>query len=292
MIISDALKKLPKVDTSGARPKEQQISHSSHQSHTPPAQIKHPKKKLATSYSLNSINLSNHSIKENSTPLPSKVQDPVYAIINRSILHSKESKSQQPGPLSDFLTFSEDIFGVLGEKGEEKEEEEEEKEEDQMNLEQLGIHTKFQDYKAELVYSEVKMCEGYRSKEEAVDHEPLTSDLQDFQAVGFSKDYKNYSSNSQRPFKDALFVVDDEEQLNMSMKQLSIHHAPYVYNAESIYSQVPDYYDNDHDNVETLDIVDDAEHFYTPRAANTHLSNYEDNQNNRFSTYDNLRKML
>ncbi|KAG7322863.1 hypothetical protein KOW79_014209 [Hemibagrus wyckioides] len=278
--ISGALKKFQKGEASGTRPKEQQIPHYSEQSHTPPAKVKHPKKKLTTSVSLNSINVSDSSKKDNigRTPLPCNVQDPVYAMINKSKSHSKSknSKTQQFCPLPDIDDFSEDIFGVLGD---------EEEEGNQKNPEQLAIHPKFKDYKSEPVYSEVKVHGDYGSKDEAVDDIPhsLTSDLQDSRAVAFLK-----------VSDDIPCMVDEEEQLERSMEQLSIHQMPNVYGAESIYSQVPGCYDDYGDNEECVDIVEIPEYFYPPPppCAFDIDPSFEDPQDEGFCTYDNLPKRL
>ncbi|MCI4388475.1 hypothetical protein PGIGA_G00086470 [Pangasianodon gigas] len=307
-IISDALKKLPKMETSGTRPKEQQIPQNSQQSHTPPAQTKHPKKKLTTSFSLNSINLSDIPSKDSKVksidstpPFSSNVQDPVYAMISRPKLHMKSTKDyQQLGPLPDFVTLSEDVSGVL-------------EEEDQMNPEQLAIRTKFKDYEDETVYSEVKNFDDYGSKNEAVDntvdtyfYEPqshnltVCSDLKDSRAVGFNKDYKNQQfvpqSNFLKLSKDISCIKGEEEQLDMSMERLAIHHTPNVYGAEGMYSQGTDFYDDYGDNEEFVDNVEDHEYFYPPPASDTHFknspSNLEDSQADGFSTYDNLPKRL
>ncbi|KAK3550301.1 hypothetical protein QTP86_024285 [Hemibagrus guttatus] len=277
-IISDALRKFQKGEASGTRPKEQQIPHNSEQSHTPPAKVKHPKKKLTTSFSLNSINLSDKKHNTSSTPsLPCNVQDQVYAMIAKPKSHSKskDSKTQQFCSLPDIDDFSEDIFGVLREE-----------EGNQKNPGQLAIHPKFKDYKSEAVYSEVNLYGGYGSKDEAVDDIPhsLTSDLKDSQAVGFLK-----VSN------DIPCMVDEEEQLDLSLEQLSIHHTPNVYGAESIYSQVPDYYDDYGDNNECLDIVESPEYLFPPLppcAFDTDPFNIADSQDEGFCTYDNLPKRL
>lgn len=223
--------------------------------------------------------MSDSSKKDNisSTPsLPCNVQDPVYAMINKSKSHSKSknSKKQQFCPLPD---FSEDTFGVLGE--------EEEEEGNKKNPEQLTIHAKFKDYKSEPVYSEVKLHGDYGSKDEAVDDitHSLTSDLQDSQGVAFL----NVSY-------DIPCMVDEEEQLELSMEQLSIHQMPNVYGAESMYSQVPGYYDDYGDNDECVDIVENPDYFYPPPppCAFDIDPSFEDSQDEGFCTYDNLPKRL
>ncbi|KAF4082587.1 hypothetical protein AMELA_G00153340 [Ameiurus melas] len=296
-IISGALKKLPKVETSGTRPKEQQ-------SHTPPTQIKHPKKKLTTSLSLNSINVGDNPSKDskvksikNTPPLSSNVQDAVYAMINKPNLHPKSTndyKNQQFYPLPELDTLPEDIFGVLEDK-------------DQTNPEQLVIHTEFKDDKAEAVYSEVANYADYVGKNEAVDNivdfkKPYShnltvcSDLNNSHAVGFNKGYKNQQSGPPSDFlklsKDIPCIIE-EEQLDMFMEQLAIQHTPNVHGDE-MYSEVMDYYDDYVDNEESVDNVEDQDYFYPP--CDTHFqmdpSNLEDSQNEEFCTYDNLPKRL
>lgn len=275
-IISDALMKFQKMEPSGTRPKEQQIPNNSQQTYTPPSQVKHPKKKLTTSFSLSSINLSECARKENicSTPsLPSNDRDPVYAMITKPKFYSK---NQQFNPLPDIDAFPEDIFGVLSEK-------EEAEEDDQKNPEQLAIHSKFKDFKSEPVYSEVDVHDDYRSTDEAVENKPhsLTSDLEDSQAVGFLK-----VSN------DISYVMDEEKELDLPLEQLSIHNTPDVYEAESVYAQVPDYYNDYGYNEEYVDVVEDPEYFYPPCISDTYPSNFEDFHDEGFGTYDNLPKKL
>ncbi|KAK2823684.1 hypothetical protein Q7C36_020284 [Tachysurus vachellii] len=279
-IISDALKKFQNVEPSITRPKEQQIPNNSQQTYTPPSQVKHPKKKLTTSFSLSSISLSECARKENicSTPsLPSNNQDPVYAMITKPKLHSKNQKFN---PLPDIAAFPEDIFGVLGEK---EEEEEEAEEDDQKNPEQLAIRCKFKDFKSEPVYSEVDIHDDYRSTDETVQNKPhsLTSDLKDSQAVGFLK-----VSN------DISYMMDEEKELDLPLEQLSIHNTPDVDEVESIYAQVPDYYNDYDDNEEFVDIVEDPQYFYPPCISDTYPSNFEDSHDEGFCTYDNLPKKL
>lgn len=305
-------------ETSGTKPKEQQMAQNSQQSQTPPTQMKHPKKKLITSLSLDS-NLSDRpkdsKVKSvnSAPPLSSNVQDPVYARISRP-LHSKSNKdykNQHLGPLPDFVTLSEDISSVLEEK-EEGEIEDDDDEEDQMSSEQLVIHSKFQDSDAETIYSEVKSYDDYGGKNEAVDNIedctyfcephsaslPVCSDLKDFQAVGFNKNYKNLQFGSQsnflKPSQD-ISCMGQEEQLDMSMEQLAIHWNPDVYGAESTYPQETHSYDY-RSTDESVDNVEGQEYFYPPCASDTYFkkgpSNLEDSQAEEYSTYDNLPKRL
>lgn len=273
-IVSDALKKLPKADTPGTRPKEQQVTQNSQQSYTPPAQIKHPKKKLTTSFSLNSITLSDNRSKDskakstNNAPPPSgEAQDVVYAMVSRPKLHSRDNKNQQLGPLPDFFSLPEDISSVL--------------EEDQTSADQFAIQTHFENYDAESVYSEVKNYDEYRSKDEAVDN------LENF-------DYFYEPHLPNRTVCSDLKDLGEEEQLHMSMEQLAIHHTPNVYGAESSYSHVMDHYDDYVGREESVDNVDDREYFYPPLASDVHFeqspSSPEDFQDEGFFTYDNLPK--
>ncbi|TSM12541.1 Docking protein 3 [Bagarius yarrelli] len=89
--------------------------------------------------------------------------------------------------------------------------------------------------------------------------------------------------------EDKTCIVDEEKQLDQSMKQLSIRCTPNVNGAESVYSQVPDYYHNYGDNEESVDFVKDI--FYPPCPNDTHSSNFEDFQDERFVTYDNLCRL-
>lgn len=238
--------------------------------------MKHPKK-LTTSLSLNSISFSDNCSKDkkvkstNSTPVPSiDVQDPVYAMISRPISHvksSKDYKNKQLGPHPDFVAISEDISGVL-EDG------------DQMSSEQFAIHTKFKNRESESVYSVVKNYDD-RGGWESVDH------VEDC-AHSYEPHLPNLNICSD------LKGMTEEEQLDMSMDQLAIHHPPDVYGAESMYSQVMGHYDDYGDIEESVDNVE--EYFYPPCASDAHFkmcpSNLEDSQNEGFSTYDNLPRKV
>lgn len=201
----------------------------------------------------------------NSTPLLSDAQSPVYAMINRSKLHSKsrkDHKNQQPLPLPDFATLCEDISDVL-------------EEEDLMSSGQSTIYNKFKNYESETVYSEVKTNDDYGGRNKAVDNK-------DF--------YEPPLPN--RTICSDLTDMGEDEQLDMSMEQLTIHHTPNVYGAESVYSQILDEYDNYRGNEES---ADNADKYFHPRyASDTHFkkspSNLDESQDEEFSTYDNLPK--
>ncbi|KAI5622582.1 docking protein 3 isoform X1 [Silurus asotus] len=287
-IVSEALKRLPKAEGSGIRSKEQQVTMDSQQSQTPPAQVKHPKKKLTTSFSMSAIYTSDYSSKDgkmsaNSTPpLTNEVQDPVYARVKPKAQSksTNDYKNLPLGPLPDFVDCSEDISAGLEEK---------EEEEDLMTLEQLGIRIKYKD-EAEEVYSEVKIYDNdYRNTNETDDHidcmnffeppPPVFSDHEDSLAVSFNTDYMLS--------EDTACIIEDEEQLDMAMERLGFYPAPNFCGAESLYSQVPNYY---HDGINDEGIeqpVDNQEYFYSTCASDTHL---EDSQAEGFSTYDNLPK--
>lgn len=214
----------------------------------------------------------NKDSKEKSTaPLSSNAQDPVYAMISRPTSHlrsSKDYKNQQLGPLPDFVTLSEDIFGVL--------------EEHRMSSEQLGTYPEVEKDESETVYSEVKNYDGYGSKNEAVDNAHDCAYFSDPHLPNL-------------PVCSDLKAMGEEDQLDMSMEQLSIHHTCYLYGAESKNSRVIDEYDFV-SNDESVDIVEDQEHLYQPFASETHFeidpSNLQDYQDEGFSTYDNLPKRL
>lgn len=243
--------------------------------------MKHPKKKLTASISLNSISLSNNPSKDskvkttNSTPpLPSDAQDLVYARISKSKLHlksSKVSKNHQPGPLPDFVTLPEHISNVL-------------EEEDRLILAQLPVHAKFKDYECDTVYSEVKNYDDYEGQNEPVDNVEGCAYFYDspLPSLPICPDLKNRG---------------EDEQLDIPMEQLAIHRTPNVYGAESMYSQVMDHYDDYVGNEESVDNVGDREYFYPPFACDTQFetlapSNFGDSQDEGFSTYDNLPKRL
>ncbi|XP_053332143.1 docking protein 2 [Clarias gariepinus] len=287
-IIGDSLKKLPKGDAPGAKLKDEESTRENSQKpHTPPTQVKHPKKKLTASSSLSSISVSNNPGKDskgkniNSIPPPSgDVQDPVYALVSKPKSHpksSKDHKNQQLGPLPDFFIHTEE-------------------EEEDVPL-PPPKHTSFKSYEAETVYSEVKNFDNYGRRNEAFDstgdffyerHSPNLTVCPD------NMDHHSSSPSKFNLSNDTSYITGKEEQLGMSMERLAIHCAPDAYGAESMYSQEVDYYDYG-GNEEFEDNVD-LEYFYPPPPCDTHietgLSNSEGSQAQGFSTYDNLPKRL
>ncbi|KAF5890135.1 docking protein 3-like, partial [Clarias magur] len=286
-IIGDSLKKLPKGDAPATKLKDEESAPNPQKPLTPPAQMKHQKKKLTASSSLSSISVSNNNPGKdskgkniNSIPPPppptDDVQDPVYALVSKPKSHpknTKDHKNQALGPLPDFVILTE--------------------EEEDVPL-PPPIHTSFKNYEAETVYSEVKSFNDYGRRNEAFDS---TGDFfYEHHSPNLTVCLDNMDHHSGSPSKfnlpnDISYIPDEEEQLGKSMERLAVHCAPDAYGAESMYSQEVDYYDDYRGNEEFEDNVD-QEYFYPPCDPHfeTGLSNTEGSQAQGFSTYDNLPK--